>query len=127
VAWWCSEDGALPPPTRIDPRAFAAAAELIGDYFVSMAQRVYRCDTATTQDRSAAILARRILTTRPTEVHIRHLQRKIRLPGLRAAEQICEAAHLLVAAGWLHPPTPKTGFGPRARLSYSVNPWLRLT
>jgi hypothetical protein len=39
-------------------RAFTAAAELIGDYFVSMAQRVYGRDTATTQDCNVVILAR---------------------------------------------------------------------
>jgi putative DNA primase/helicase len=30
MLWWCGEDGVLPPPTRISPRAFATAADLMG-------------------------------------------------------------------------------------------------
>jgi hypothetical protein len=120
----CGEDGASPPSTRISPRAFAAAAELVGDYFTAMAERVYGGITGTTRDRNATALARWILNTRPTAVHIRYLQREVRLPGLRTAEKIHEAADLLVAASWLCPPAPNTRFGPRARLSYLVNPQL---
>jgi hypothetical protein len=85
MLWWCGEDGVLPPATQISPRAFAAAAELIGDYFMAMAERVYGDIPATMRDRNAATLARWIFGTRPQEVHIRHLQRVVRLPGLRTA------------------------------------------
>jgi hypothetical protein len=98
MLWWCGEDGASPPSTRISPRAFAAAAELVGDYFMAMPERVYGGITATTRDRNATALARWILNTRPTAVHIRYLQREVRLPGLRTAEKIHEAADLLLAA-----------------------------
>jgi hypothetical protein len=126
MLWWCGEDGASPPPTRISPRAFIAAAELIGDYCMAMAERVYGDITTRTRDRNAAILARWILKRRPKEVHIRHLQREIRLPGLRTAGQIRDAAKLLVVTGWLCPPALNTRFGPRTRLSYPVNPRLWL-
>jgi hypothetical protein len=125
MLWWCGEDGVLPPPTRISSRALAAAADLIGDYFMTMAERVYGDAAATTRDSDAAALAYWILGTRPKEVHIRYLQREVRLPGLRTAEQIREAADLLVAAGWLRPPALNTRYGPQARLSYPVNPRLR--
>src|SRR5437868_4771176 len=46
-------------------------------------------------------------------------------PGLRTAEQIQGAAQLLVAAGWLSQAVPSVRFGPRARVSYTVNPRLR--
>ena len=82
MLWWCGEDGASPQPTRISSRAVSATTELMGSYFFPMAQRVCGRDTVTTQDRDAAILARWILTTRPKEVHIRHLQRGVRLPRL---------------------------------------------
>jgi hypothetical protein len=110
MLWCCGKDGAAPPPARISPRAFVAAAELIGDYFMSMAQRIYGRDTAKTQDRGAAILARWILTTCPKEVHIRHLEREVRLPGLRTPGQIGDAAKLLVASGRLCAPSPNTRF-----------------
>jgi hypothetical protein len=124
MLWWCGEDGASPPPTRISPRAFIAAAELIGDYFMAMAERVYGDPAATTRYRDAAALADWILKTRPQEVHIRHLQREVRLPGLRTAGQLRDAAEILTAAGWLRPPALNTRFGPRARVSYRVNPQL---
>jgi hypothetical protein len=40
MLWWCGEDGMAPPPAEIDARAFAAAAMLISDYFLPMAERV---------------------------------------------------------------------------------------
>jgi Protein of unknown function (DUF3987) len=126
MLWWCGEDGASPPPIKITPRAFAAAADMIGNYFMTTAERVYS-GTATIQGRNAAVLARWILDARPPDVHIRHLQRQVRLPGLRSAEQIRAAADRLVAAGWLCAPAPKSRFGPRARLAYPVNPRLRFT
>jgi hypothetical protein len=64
------------------------------------------------------------MTTRPKEVHIRYLQREVRLPGLRTAGQIRDAAEILVASGWLYPSVANTRFGPRARLAYFVNPRL---
>src|SRR5260370_4508285 len=126
MLWWCGEDGASPPPICLSPRAFSAAALLIDDYFMAMAEGVYGDFAATTRDRNAARLARWILKTRPKEMHIRRLQREVRLPGLRTAEQIRDAAEVLVAAGWLCPPRPHTGFGPRARPAYLLNPRLRL-
>jgi hypothetical protein len=124
MLWWCGQDGASPPPARISPRAFAAAADLIGDYFMAMAERVYGNVAATTRACGAATLTRWILGTRPQELHIRHLQREVWLPGLRTAGQIRAAAEILVASGWLYPPVANTRFGPRARLAYFLNPRL---
>ena len=101
-----------------------AAASLISDYFIPMAERSYGSHTLTPRDGNAAKLARWILVTRAAEVHIRHLQREVRLPGLRTAAQIREAAEKLVARSWLSPPRRNTQFGARPRVAYSVNPWL---
>jgi hypothetical protein len=38
---WCGEDGVLPPPTRISRGALAASADLVGHYFLPVAERVY--------------------------------------------------------------------------------------
>jgi hypothetical protein len=124
MLWWCGEDGTAPPPTHISARTFAAAASLVSDYFLPMAERVYGDAAARTRDRTAATLARWILQSRPKEVHVRQLQRDVRLPGLRTAEQIHFAADVLVEADWLRPPAPSSEFGPRAPLSYPVNPRL---
>jgi hypothetical protein len=124
MLWWCGEDGMAPPPARISPLAFAAAALLIGDYFMSMAERVYGDAAATERDRGAATLARWIKNTRPAELHVRHLQREVRLPGLRTAEQIRATAEALVEADWLRPPAAGTEFGQRGRIAYAVNPRL---
>jgi hypothetical protein len=122
--WWCGEDGMHAPPTQLSARAFAAAAQLMVDYFVPMAERVYGDAAATERERSAATLARWILAHRPAELHVRHLQREVRLTGLRTAEQIRGAAEALVEADWLRSPAPGNEFGQRGRVAYPVNPRL---
>jgi hypothetical protein len=122
--WWCGKDGFVDPPDRISAAAFTAAATLVADYFMPMAARVYGDAAATEVERSTATLARWIVKERPGEVHVRHLQRVVRLPGLRDAEQIRKAADALVDADWLRVP-PKTVVGQvRSRVSYPVNPKL---
>jgi hypothetical protein len=122
--WWCGEDGVAPPPLTISARAFTAAALLVSDYFMAMAERVYGDAAATHEDRHAATLARWIIRERPNEVHPRQLQREVRLPGLRTADDIHAAATVLVESQWLRSPVPSTQFGPRARIAYQVNPRL---
>ena len=124
MLWWCGEDGMAPPPAQISPRAFAAAALLIGDYFMPMAERVYGDAATTATDRNAATLARWIKSKRPAEVHVRHLQRDSRLPGLTKADTIHAAAAVLIEAGWLRGPEPGAVFGHRGREAYAVNPRL---
>jgi hypothetical protein len=124
LLWWCAKDSSEAPPTKISKRAFAAAASLMADYYVPMAERVYGDAGASKADCSAATIARWIMKTRPREVHVRRLQREVRLPGLVTAGEIRDAAEVLVDAGWLREPSPGTSFGPRARNAYSVNPRL---
>jgi hypothetical protein len=84
-----------------------------------MAKRV--TDVAVTQtDHTAAALAAWILEARPNEVHVRHLQREVRLAGMRTAADIKKAAGALVEADWLR--APARGFGVRSRVAYPVNP-----
>ena len=81
---------------------------LIDEYFMPMAARAYGDARPTTRERNAATLARWIVSTSPKELHPRHLQRNVRLQGLRTAEEIQHAAETLVATGWLcgsHPVT----------------------
>jgi hypothetical protein len=112
------------PPDSISKEAFAAAATLVGEYFMPMAERVFGDAGATDVERDAATLTRWILKERPDEVHVRTLIREVRLPGLRSAEQIKKTADLLVEADWLRAPA-KTVFGqPRGRIAYPVNPRL---
>jgi len=56
---------------------------LMADYFLPMAERVYGDAAANEPERNAATLARWIVAERPAEVHVRHLQREVRLPGIR--------------------------------------------
>jgi hypothetical protein len=124
MSWWCGEEGMSPPPTRVSTRAFDAASRLVGDYFMEMAVRVYGNAGGSCLDRDAATLGHWIIGARPTEVHVRHLQRKVRLPGFHTAAQIHSAAERLVALNWLYPPAPSNRFGLRTRLAYLVNPRL---
>jgi hypothetical protein len=122
LLWWCGEDGMTAPPAQISARAFAAAALLLSDYFAAMAERVYGDAGAAPADRNAATLARWIRAERPAEVHVRRLQREVRLQGLRRAEDIHAAADVLIEADWLAAPAPGAEFGRRGRAAYPVNP-----
>jgi hypothetical protein len=118
--WWCAAEGYWgEPPAEITASALKSACELVRDYFMPMAERVYG-DAATPPDeRNAATLARWILKARPSEVHVREMQRTHRLPGLREAAAIYAACDLLVDAGWLMPPRPGGREG-RTRSAYLV-------
>jgi hypothetical protein len=122
--WWCGDDGKAPSPVQITARAFAAAAMLMTDYFLPMVERVYGDAAVTESERGAETLAKRIFADHPAEVHVRRLQRDVRLPGLRTADQIRTAAHALVEADWLRPPVQGSEFGQRGRVAYAVNPRL---
>ena len=124
---WCSAEGVAPPPIRIGASALNAATALLRDYFMPMAERAYGAYTAIPRDDHAALLARWILAARPQELHVRQLQREVRLSGLRTAAQIRTAADRLVDVGWLSPPAQNTCFGPRPRICYRVNPRLRVS
>jgi hypothetical protein len=121
---WCIDPAGQPPPTEIGETALAAACDLVADYFLPMAERVYGDAAARPPSRNAATLAKWIQREKPTEVHVRTLQRDIRLPRLDTAEAIHEAAKILVDADWLRLP-PKGGYQERARAAYAVNPALR--
>jgi hypothetical protein len=123
MLWWCGAAGIDPPPTRISAFAFAAAAHLVGDYFLPMAERVYGDAAVSVEDRNAATLARWIISERPGEVHVRRVQREARLPGLKTADSIHAAAALLIEADWLVAPSAGTGLG-RPRAIYGINPRL---
>jgi hypothetical protein len=121
MLWWCGDDGMAPPPAVIGEKAFAAACTLVGDYCVPMAERVYGDAAMTPAQRSVTTLARWIVKSRASEVHVRHLLREVRLPGLNTAEVIHAAAKTLVGEGWLLPPN-QGAFQARARAAYTVNP-----
>ena len=103
------------------PEAFNAAAYFVADYLMPMAERVYGDAATSPTDRNVATLARWIVKTRPTEVHVRKLQREVRLAGLSDAPTIRAAADALVEAGWLRLPSAGGRDG-RAKVAYAINP-----
>ena len=117
---WCARDGYGPPPSTISEAAFVAAAHLVADYIVPMAERTYGDAACPEADRNAATLARWITRDHPAEVYVRHLLREVRLPGLMEADKIKAAASVLVEAGWLLPTS--IGFGAASKVAYPVNP-----
>src|SRR6516164_2656682 len=94
--WCCAKADMSLPPASISKEAFAAAATLVGEYFMPMAERVFGDAGANEIERNAATLARWIFNEHPDEVYVRRMLREVRLPGLRSAEQIKDAANLLV-------------------------------
>jgi hypothetical protein len=126
--WWAAEQGFAPPPVAISEKAFVAAAMLVSDYIIPMGDRVYGDAGAKPLERNAATLARWIAKTRPDEVHVRSLQRQVRLPGLTDATVIHAACAELVEAGWLTKAPGDIGFQKRPRAAYAVasNLWAAL-
>jgi hypothetical protein len=123
ILWWAGEDGFAAPPTQISERAFLAAAALVADYLMPMAERVYGDAAASLRLRNLATLARWIVKARPSEVHVRQLQRGLRLPGLGEAPAIHEACQGLIEAGWLAAPAA-LGIRGRPRAVFHVRPEL---
>ena len=120
---WCAEEGYGAPPEVITEDIFLAAAKLVAEYVLPMAERTFGDAACPAVDRNAATLAHWIAREPPTEVHVRHLQREVRLPGLTTAEAIHAACKVLVEAGWLKEP-PSGTFQHRSRATYQVSPRL---
>jgi hypothetical protein len=121
--WWAGRQGMEPPPDTISEAALLGAMTFVSDYLMPMAERVYGDAAATQIDRNAATLARWIAKEKPADVHIRHLQREVRLHGLVKAQDIRDAAAVLIEADWLR--APPNASGKRPRVAYPVNPALR--
>ena len=85
----------------VEPVALAAVGVGGG---VRQAERVFGDAGATIVERNAATLARWIIEEHPDEVHVRRMLREVRLPGMRSAEQVKDAAKILVEADWLRAP-----------------------
>ena len=120
---WCAAPGSSAPPSTISADSLGAACDLVAEYFMPMAARVYGDAAAPETDRNAATLARWISQNKPAEVHVRDLQRKVRLPGLGTADAIHAAALVLVEADWLRRPAAGA-YQAKPRGIYPVNPAL---
>jgi hypothetical protein len=104
-----------------------AAAQWICDYSIPMNDRTCGEAACRKADRDTATLARWIAQERPREVHVRTLQREVRLPGLKDAADIHAAGANLIEAGWLMSTVGKTGFQHRPRAVDAINPRLCAT
>ena len=118
---WAANPGYSAPPSGIGEKALADACDLVSDYFMPMAARVYGDAAIPESERNAATLARWIVKVKPQEVHIRTLQREARLPGLRDADTIKAACTALIEADWLRPPAPGA-YQSKPKGIYPVNP-----
>jgi hypothetical protein len=121
VGYRCGSDGIEAPPVLISEAALGNACDMVADYFMPVAARVFGDAAATQAERNAATLARWIVRERVKEVHVRRLQREVRPPGLNTATLIDSAADVLVEADWLA--RAERGKKPgRPRAAYAVNP-----
>lgn len=118
---WCGRRGTESPPVVIGEDALGRACDLVAEYFMPMAGRVFGDAAATQAERNAATLARWIVLNRAKEVHVRTLQREVRLPGLNTAALIHGAAAVLLEGEWLAAAERGKESG-RPRGAYAVNP-----
>jgi Protein of unknown function (DUF3987) len=121
---WCGEDGYAEPPTVISDDALHAAAAFVIDYVIPSAERTYGDAACSDADRNVTMLARWIAKEKPDAVHVRDLQRSVRLPGLRTADAIHAACKALIEAGWLGMPAGEMGHQRRQTKAYPVSPRL---
>lgn len=121
---WCAGKNQSPPPEQITEEALGDACDLVADYFMPMAARVYGDAAIPPTERNAATLARWIIQEKPHEVHVRNVQKDVRLPGMRSADAIRAACDELVEADWLRPPAKGAGYQARGKVAYPVNPAL---
>jgi len=117
---WCGEDGYTAPPDTITEDALIAAAKFVSEYAMPAAERTYGDAACPQADRNLTTLARWIAKQRPNAVHVRDMQRNIRLPGLVTADAIHAACTALIEAGWLGMPAPG-GFQQKPRGVYPVS------
>ncbi len=122
---WCGEDGFAAPPDLIREDAVSAAARFVNEYVLPMAERTYGDAACTETDSNAMRLAHWIKKERPDVVHVRHMQRNVRLVGLRDAKALHAACAALIEAGWLGRPAAGTAFQQRGTKAYPVSPHLR--
>jgi len=115
---WCV--GSEAEPQSISSHTVGRAIDLIDEYFKPMAERVYGDAALPPQEKSAAMLARRILKNREPVINAGTIRRYWKLPGLRDADAVKSALAVLVEAGWLAPAFHE-GVKGAPKLDYHVN------
>jgi hypothetical protein len=121
---WCGEDGYTAPPDTITEDAVCAAARFVSEYVLPMAERTYSDAASPETDSNTMRLAHWIKKERPEFVHVRNMQRSVRLAGLRDAKTIHAACAALIEAGWLAKPTTPAGGQHRGAKAYPISPRL---
>jgi hypothetical protein len=116
LRWW-AQDGCTAPPNVITEEVFPA--KFVAECAMPMAKRTYGDAACTPIDRNTATRAHWIANP---VVHVREMQRNVRLPGLTTADTIHAACNALIEAGWLGQPVHGTGFQQRGTMSYPVSP-----
>jgi hypothetical protein len=122
---WCGEDGYAAPPDTIREDAVSAAARFVSEYVLPMAERTYSDAACPEADSNTMRLAQWIKKERPSSIHVRDMQRNVRLAGLRDAKAIHAACSELIAAGWLGKPSGTTAFQQRGTKAYPISPRLK--
>jgi hypothetical protein len=121
---WCGEDGYAAPPETIKEDAVSAAARFVSEYAMPMAERTYSDAACPETDANTMRLAHWIKKERPSSIHVRDMQRNVRLAGLRDAKAIHAACAALIEAGWLGRPSAATAYQQRGTKAYPVSPRL---
>jgi hypothetical protein len=122
--WWCGGESGDAEPDRIGHAAVAAAIDLMRDYFIPMAERVFGDASIPFADRLGMTLARHLKRIGVRSFNARDLRRKIG-GDLRAASEMETACKLLVEANLIRPQLARRGATPgRPALAFEVNPAL---
>lgn len=122
--WWAADDmDEYGPPEVVSLKAVKAAIRLRDEYVRPMQLRVFNYVGQSENERLGQILARWIVSTKPSVVNTRQLTHYAKLPGLTEAGPVANAIQFLVDREWLVPVEKvKTSKAGRPRRDYTVNP-----
>ncbi len=126
---WAAGDGDVAPET-VTLQSIERATKLVDDYFIPMAERVFGDAALPENERAAATLAKQIALGRIGNkkagarliLNARDV-RRMKLPGLRRADEVEAAIQVLIDSDWLRPlPPQKSPAGGRPSKDFEINP-----
>lgn len=121
--WWCGDASAHAEPNTISRSAMAGGIDLMRDYFIPMAERVFGDASVPNAERLGMILARHLKRAALRTFNARDLRRQVGGP-LRSAAAMDTACNLLVEANLIRLVLTLRSTPGRQPLNFEVNPVL---
>lgn len=111
------------PTNAIPSETVAKAIQLSNEYFIPMAQKMFKDSHKPAHVVKTEAMAQWIIKNRPSIINKRDIYTKAKISGIKSAKDAQAVIDELVAANWLIPSPSRAGnTSGRPKLDYSVNP-----